>query len=227
MKYHPNCFIKELWPEVESVELEKVCSNILQYPNRIIEIQGVDHSYGELAEYLKSHKWFTDTLINQYLHLFQSQNRREDNWICSSFEFEAMQRTHNREHLIDKFCSFHKLLIPVNFQNKHWLCIELYPHCRRVNIYDSLYDHNDFLFKVLNEFWASVKSHKGWKTDLKITWYNKTPKQVDSSSCGLHCISNIKSMHLGLPMLEISDELEHIRRYIIYTILKNDLNKNT
>ena len=135
-----------------------------------------------------------------------------------------MQRTHNREHLIDKFCSFHKLLIPVNFQNKHWLCIELYPHCRRVNIYDSLFDQNHFVENVLNEFWASVKSHKGWKTDLKITWYKNTPKQIDSSSCGLHCISNIKSMHLGLPMLEINDELEHIRRYIIYTILKKDLN---
>jgi len=194
-------------------------SQLTKYPNRNVEIQGIPHSYKQLQSYLNSDKWITDTILNGYLSRFQSQNKVKNIWICSSFEFCAIERNENMEHLIHKLCSFHCLLMPICIAN-HWIVAQFYPSCRELYIFDSLYDKNDYVENIFRQFWVTVKKIKNWETDLKVSSKN-TPKQSDKSSCGIYCISVIKSLLTGIPLPELDDELEFIRQNILYTILRN------
>ena len=194
-------------------------SQLTKYPNRNVEIQGIPHSYKQLQSYLNSDKWITDTILNGYLSRFQSQNKVKNIWICSSFEFCAIERNENMEHLIHKLCSFHCLLMPICIAN-HWIVAQFYPSCRELYIFDSLYDKNDYVENIFRQFWVTVKKIKNWETDLKVSSKN-TPKQSDKSSCGIYCIPVIKSLLTGIPLPELDDELEFIRQNILYTILRN------
>ena len=196
-------------------------SQLTKYPKRSVEIQGVPHSYQQLLSYLHSDKWITDTVLNGYLSRFQSQNKVENTWICSSFEFCAIERNQNMEHLVHKLCSFHCLLMPICIGN-HWVVAQFYPSCRELYIFDSLYDKNDYIENIFRQFWETVKKIKNWKTELKVSPKN-TPRQPDKSSCGIYCISIIKSLLTGIPLPKLDDELEFIRQNILYTILQNKL----
>ena len=196
-------------------------SQLTKYPKRSVEIQGVPHSYQQLLSYLNSDTWITDTVLNGYLSRFQSQNKVENTWICSSFEFCAIERNQNMEHLAHKLFSFHCLLMPICIGN-HWVVAQFYPSCRELYIFDSLYDKNDYVENIFRQFWETIKKIKDWKTDLKVSSKN-TPKQSDKSSCGIYCISIIKSLLTGIPLPKLDDELEFIRQNILYTILQNKL----
>lgn len=196
-------------------------SQLTKYPKRSVEIQGVPHSYQQLLSYLHSDKWITDTVLNGYLSRFQSQNKVENTWICSSFEFCAIERNQNMEHLVHKLFSFRCLLMPICIEN-HWVVAQFYPSCRELYIFDSLYDKNDYIENIFRQFWETVKKIKNLKTDLKVSSKN-TPRQSDKSSCGIYCISIIKSLLTGIPLPKLDDELEFIRQNILYTILQNKL----
>lgn len=211
-------FFKELWPTIEKFKIDKMCLHFQIYPKYTVDIQGVSHSYRQLRLYLNDSKWITDTILNQYLYAFQTQNRVESTWICSSFEFQAMQRAQNIEHLVDKFCSFNKLLMPMNVAN-HWLCAKFHPKNGELYIYDSLNTRNEYVENVFNDFWEKVKSLNNLKIDLTIKTVD-TPKQSDHNSCGLYCISNVKSLFKGLPLVNINDKLVEVRHYILYTVLQ-------
>ena len=192
-------------------------SDLQQYPERVVEIQGIRHTYRHLQQHLNDSEWVTDTILNGFLSIFQSRNRVENAFICSSFEFCKIERNQNLTHLIEKLCSFHCLLMPICIR-KHWFVAQFYPSCHQLDIYDSLYDENPYLVSVFRRFWETVKTVKGWKTDLVIS-YKRTPKQSDGDSCGLFCISFIKSLQIGLPFLDISNDLPVIRENILYTLL--------
>lgn len=196
--------------------------SLTKYPKRVVSIQGTDRSYRELRTFLNVTKWIDDNVLNQCLCLFQLQNKVEHSWICSSFEFSVMERNQHMAHLVHKACSFHQLLMPVNIA-KHWLVVAFYPHCHKIDVYDSLYDKNEYLEKVFRQFWTHCKSLKGWKTDLKII-YRNVPKQDDTCSCGLYAISFIKSLLFGITMPKINDKLIDIRQKILFTILEREIN---
>ena len=213
-------FLKDIWSEIEKAKIDKMCLHFQIYPKYTVNIQGISHTYRQLRLYLSDSKWITDTILNQYLYAFQTQNRVENTWICSSFEFEAMQRAQNIEHLVDKFCSFTKLIMPIHVAN-HWLCARFQPQNGQFFIYDSLNTRNEYVENVFHNFWEKVKSYNNWKTDLKIKTVD-TPKQPDHNSCGLYCISNVKSLFMGLPLVDIRDELSEVRHNIMYTVLKKE-----
>ena len=123
----------------------------MKYPKRVVSIQGTSRSYKELRTFLNVTKWLDDNVLNEYLSLFQLQNRVSHSWICSSFEFCAMERNQNMSHLVHKICGFHQLLMPVNIA-KHWLVVAFYPNCRKLYVYDSLHDKNEHLEKVFRQF---------------------------------------------------------------------------
>ena len=195
-------------------------SFLTKYPRRVVEIQGIRHSYKQLRCYLSEEKWISDTILNGYLSRFQSQNKVENTWICSTFEFCAIERNQNLEHLVHKLCSFHCLLMPICIEN-HWIVAQFYPSCQKLYIFDSLYVKNDYVENIFQQFWETVKKVKGWKTDLKVSSKN-TPIQSDKSSCGIYCISIIKSLLTGIPLPELDDELKFIRQNILYNILQNE-----
>ena len=197
-------------------------SFLTKYPKRIVEIQGIRHSYKQLRCYLNVEKWISDTILNEYLTRFQSQNKVENTWICSSFEFSAIERNQNMEHLVHKLCSFHCLLMPICIEN-HWIVAQFYPSCRELYIFDSLYDKNSYVENIFRQFWETVKEVNDWKTDLKVSSKN-TPKQSDKSSCGIYCISIIKSLLKGIPLPKLDDELKYIRQKILFTILEREIN---
>ena len=211
-----------MWPAVDNLKLAKMVDSLMKYPKRVVSIQGTDRSYKELRSFLNVTKWLDDNVLNEYLCLFQLQNRVSYSWICSSFEFSAMERNQNMAHLVHKICSFHQLLMPVNIA-KHWLVVAFYPHCRKMYVYDSLYDKNEHLEKTFRQFWTHCKSIKGYKTDLQII-YRNAPKQDDTWSCGLYAISFIKSLQTGITMPKINDELIGIRQKILFTILEREIN---
>ena len=195
-----------------------MCMQFQKYPKCIVEIQGVPHTFKQLRQYLDVSKWFTDTILNQYLFVYQTHHRVEGTWICSSFEFETMQRNHNIGHLIEKFCSFSRLIMPLNTAN-HWLCAEFYPHHGICTFYDSLNTQNDHIKNVYNNFWKVMKSSKNWNFELEMK-FASVPQQSDHDSCGIFCISNIKSLLKGLPLVDVTDELESVRQNILFTILE-------
>ena len=195
-------------------------SFLTKSPRRVVEIQGIRHSYEQLLCYLNGEKGISDTILNGYLSRFRSKNKVENTWICSSFEFCAIERNQNMEHLVHKLCSFHCLLMPICIAN-HWVVAQFYPSCHELNIFDSLYDKNVYVEKIFRQFWETVKEVNDWKTDLKVSSKN-TPKQSDTSSCGIYCISIIKSLLTGIPLPELDDELEFIRQNILYTILQHE-----
>ena len=197
-------------------------SHLEKYPERIVEIQGIAHSHRILHSYLNETQWITDTILNAYLSTFQSHNRVENTLICSSFEFCVIERNLNLVHLAEKLCSFHRLLMPICIGN-HWLVADFYPFCSRLDVYDSLYLKNDYLEQMFTNFWATVQNLKGWKTDLIIS-FNDAPKQSDRNSCGIYCISFIRSLHLGIPFPDIDHGLTSIRENILYTILESKFN---
>ena len=195
-------------------------SFLTKYPRRVVEIQGIRHSYKQLRCYLSEEKWISDTILNGYLSRFQSQNKVENTWICSTFEFCAIERNQNLEHLVHKLCSFHCLLMPICIEN-HWIVAQFYPSCRELYIFDSLYHKNSYVENIFRQFWETVKEVNDWKTDLKVSSKN-TPKQSDKSSCGIYCILIIKSLLKGIPLPEHYDKLEFFRQNILYNILQNE-----
>ena len=196
-------------------------SHLQKYPGRAVEIQGIRHTYQQLQLYLNDSEWITDTILNGFLSIFQSRNRVENVHICSSFEFCKIERNQNLDHLVAKLCSFHCLLMPICIR-KHWLVAQFYPFCNQLDVYDSLYDGNEYLVSVFRRFWETVRNIKGWKNDLVIS-FKSTPKQPDGDSCGLYCISFIKSLQTGLPFLDLSGDLRSIRENILYTLLETHL----
>lgn len=202
---------------VDSNRLEQMYLFLARDPKREVEIQGVGHTCQQLKGYLDKSRWLTDTIMNEYLWLFQSRNRVDHTWVCSSFEFCKIERNGQLDHLIDKLCSFHCLLMPICI-GKHWLVAQFFPFCRRLDIYDSLYDRNEHVVRTFETFWNTVKKTKGWGTDLIIN-IKDTPKQPDRNSCGLYCISFIKSLLTGVPFADIRDDLVSVREDILYTIL--------
>ena len=199
-------------------------SQLKRCPESQIDLQGHSVTFQQLLQYLNPSTWIDDLVLNQYCTLLGPTVPNTSIWLCSSFEYcilEKVHRSKNSASFIDKVCSFHSCLMPICI-GQHWCVAHFLPHGRMVRVYDSLFSVNESLEKSFHRFWEYVKRHKGWRSNLNIT-YPDVCKQTDGYSCGLFTVSFIKSIYTGLPLGDINSEISLIRQHLVASIFHNKI----
>ena len=211
---------KMLWPIVTESEQAQLISLLDSQPTKSVEVQGHAINFGSLKTFLNSETWVGDLYMNEYLDLMRKSVKNSSFSVRSSFDFPLLTRVKQGsefEAFARKFCSFHCSIFPI-CTSYHWLTVILTPNCATLEIYDSLSLKHDLIEQTFRNLWSYIKAEKGWKTDLTIR-YRNCQKQLDDNSCGLFCISHIKSLYVGCSPPNIQESLSAIRFHIINSLI--------
>ena len=216
--------IKVLWPALDQNSIDSMLLQLKRCPDNQIDLQGHSVTFQQLLQYMDPSTWLDDLVLNQYCSLLKPTVSDSSIWLCSSFEYctlEKVNQSKKFDSFIEKVCSFHSCLMPI-CTCQHWCVAHFFPHSREVRVYDSLYSANRNLEKSFHRFWGYVKDHKGWRSNLHIT-YPDVCKQTDGYSCGLFTLSFIKSIYARLPLDDVNSEVSLIRHHLVASVFYNKI----
>lgn len=95
---------------------------------------------------------------------------------------------------------------------------------QRIEIYDSLALKYPKLEGIFKNFFEKVAQQNEEESRLTINYVN-CPQQSDFSSCGLYCINNILCVAHSLPLEDLNQRVEAVRRSIVYSLCSSLIDK--
>ncbi|KAG0144488.1 hypothetical protein CROQUDRAFT_659921 [Cronartium quercuum f. sp. fusiforme G11] len=210
----------------------------------IADLPGASCTKNDLAR-LKPGKWLNDDLINFYGVMIglRSANRTLDespfldihcfsSFFMDRFESGGHQAVHRWTKKVDLFAK-DIVLIPVNVDNAHWICVAINIRKKRFEVYDSLGARHESILNNLRAYLATEHlQRKKFELDLA-KWINydhpNVPTQKNQYDCGvfvcmyMDCLSR-KWNDEEHTLLDFGQgQMVYFRRKILYEIVTGKL----
>ncbi|CAK9783544.1 unnamed protein product [Cutaneotrichosporon oleaginosum] len=195
---------------------------------------------------LRPGQWLNDEVVNCYAQLINARTAKGDHsdrvhcW--NSFFYQKLSeqgyvganlKRWTKRFKLDIF-TLHKMLIPINHNNAHWVCAVVDFRRKRIEYYDSMHDSGRRMqvFQNLRDYLkAEHKEKKGTALDLS-AWtdaYNPgTPKQDNVNDCGVFACQTLEAAGRGRDLIGSKFEFKQsnmsfFRRLMIVEIASGEL----
>ena len=204
---------------------------------------------------LNDGKWINDNIMNVYLshtqnimiHICNKKNINCNIHILNTYFFTKLLKSYDDVKRwtgknkfakkgflhINSIFDLDKLIIPVNIDNKHWLCGCIDFKNKSIQYFDSINIRNSSLFfktiqkYLINEFEDKLNNHKD-RYDLDLTQWTqdnnctKYPKQKNGTDCGAFTLICAEKLLNNLSPFNFSqNDIPGFRYNTIQTILRS------
>ncbi|GMK58192.1 hypothetical protein CspeluHIS016_0502240 [Cutaneotrichosporon spelunceum] len=197
---------------------------------------------------LQPGQWLNDEVVNCYAQLINlraSKGDPNDRVHCwNSFFYQKLSdqgyiganlKRWTKRFKLDIF-SLHKMLVPINHNNAHWVCAVVDFRRKRIEYYDSMQDSGSRIrvFQNLRDYLkAEHKEKKGTALDLS-DWTDAfnpgSPKQDNVNDCGVFACQTLEMAARGRDLINSKFEFKQsnmtfFRRLMIVEIASGELAK--
>ncbi|BEJ13213.1 hypothetical protein CspHIS471_0303870 [Cutaneotrichosporon sp. HIS471] len=195
---------------------------------------------------LRPGQWLNDEVVNCYaqlINLRSSKGDPSDRVHCwNSFFYQKLSdqgyvganlKRWTKRFKLDIF-SLHKMLVPINHNNAHWVCAVVDFRRQRIEYYDSMHDSGSRMrvFQNLRDYLkAEHKEKKGTVLNLS-GWTDAfnpgSPKQDNVNDCGVFACQTLEMASRGRDLIDSKFEFKQsnmpfFRRLMIVEIASGEL----